>query len=80
MRLRILKKQVWGKMMSFMLTWIKDIKFIGFSVDYLLKPCTVTAEGPVSIPGQGTKIPCAAWSSQNKKKKKEEEEPSDEHR
>ena len=23
--------------------------------------CTLTAEGPVSIPGQGTKIPQATW-------------------
>ena len=31
--------------------------------------CALTAEGPGSIPGQGTKIPQAAWHSQNKKKK-----------
>ena len=28
------------------------------------------AGGAVSIPGQGTKIPSAAWYGQNKKKKK----------
>ena len=27
-----------------------------------------TAEGPGSIPGQGTKIPQAAWRSQKRKK------------
>ena len=30
--------------------------------------CALTAEGPGSIPGQGTKIPQAAWHSQKKKK------------
>ena len=33
-----------------------------------LRLCTFTAKGPGSIPGQGTKIPQAVWSSQKKKK------------
>ena len=31
--------------------------------------CALTAEGPGSIPGRGTKIPQAVWCSQKKKKK-----------
>ena len=33
--------------------------------------CALTTEGPGSIPGQGTKISQAIWSSQKKKKKKD---------
>ena len=29
--------------------------------------CTLTAEGPGSIPGQGTKIPQPVWCGQKKK-------------
>ena len=36
--------------------------------------CTFTAEGPRSIPGQGTKIPQAAQSSAAKKRNKNAEE------
>ena len=37
-----------------------------------LELCTLTAKGPGSIPGLGTKIPQAAGSGQKKKKKKED--------
>ena len=32
--------------------------------------CTLSAEGPSLIPGQGTKIPQAGWLGQKQKKKK----------
>ena len=35
-----------------------------------LELCALTTEGVGSIPGQGTKIPQAAWPGQKKKKKK----------
>ena len=35
-----------------------------------LGPCAFTAEGPGSIPGQGTKIMQASWRGQNKNKNK----------
>ena len=36
--------------------------------------CALTAEGPVSIPGQGTKILQAVWCSQKKKERKKKKE------
>ena len=35
-----------------------------------LELCVLTAEGPGSIPGRGTKILQAMWHNQKKKKKK----------
>ena len=35
-----------------------------------LRLCTFTAGGPNSIPGQGTKIPCATWNGKKVEKRK----------
>ena len=50
----------------------KELSFRNSVVVQWLGPCASTAGGMGSIPGQGTKIPQAAWCGQRKKKRRKE--------